>query len=546
MEQYGRLRLCVVQFLTACRRSYAPDDSAAIKKAAACSGSVNDQAGTFPAAAISKNSGLSFAFQTLFVFLSNSPGQTGRMMHALFVDDDKTTLHMLAEVASAEGFTTAIATSVLQAQGSIEEQRPDVVLLNVLLPDGDGMQLLRHVVSHVTSEVIIMTSHSGGETTLQALRMGAADCLIKPVNTKHLRAILLRLLQPSAARNEAGEQLAQSGNWGYFGRLLGTSAVMQKVYLQVERVAPTSATVFITGESGTGKELVAQTLHDLSRRCAQPFVAVNCGAISPQLIESELFGHEKGSFTGALREHKGYFERASGGTLFLDEITEMPAELQVKLLRVLEARTFMRVGSGRELEMDVRVIAATNRIPEEAVAEGKLREDLLYRLQVFPLYLPPLRQRGKDVELLASEYLDELNRAEHSSKTFAPDALELLNKYHWPGNVRELKNAIQRAYILADDVIDASSFPLQSGKPNDSGGPFFQVRVGCTVAEVERRLILATLDQCQGTKEKAADILGISLKTLYNRLREYDSQCELPPFSAADGNPEQRGRINPM
>jgi two-component system, NtrC family, response regulator AtoC len=213
---------------------------------------------------------------------------------------------------------------------------------------------------------------------------------------------------------------------------------------------------------------------------------------------------------------------------------------------VLEARTFMRVGSGRELEMDVRVIAATNRIPEEAVAEGKLREDLLYRLQVFPLYLPPLRQRGKDVELLANEYLDELNRAEHSSKTFAPDALELLNKYHWPGNVRELKNAIQRAYILADDVIDASSFPLLSGKPNDSGGPFLQVRVGCTVAEVERRLILATLDQCQGTKEKAADILGISLKTLYNRLREYDAQCELPPFSAADGNVEQRGRINPM
>jgi two-component system, NtrC family, response regulator AtoC len=468
------------------------------------------------------------------------------MMHALFVDDDKTTLNMLAEVAAGEGFTTAIATSLLLARERMAEQRPDVVLLNVLLPDGDGMQLLRHIVSEVTSAVIIMTGHSGGETSLQALRMGAADCLIKPINVKHLKAVLSRVLQPSAFKNELGAPPPLSPNWGYFGRLLGTSAAMQKVYLQIERVAPTSATVFITGESGTGKELVAQTLHDLSRRRAQPFVAVNCGAISPQLIESELFGHEKGSFTGALREHKGYFERASGGTLFLDEITEMPPELQVKLLRVLEARTFMRVGSGRELEMDVRVIAATNRIPEEAVADGKLREDLLYRLQVFPLYLPPLRQRGKDVELLANEYLDEINRAEHSAKAFAPDALELLNQYHWPGNVRELKNAIQRAYILADDVVDASSFPLQSNKPNDSTGPFLQVRVGSTVAEVERRLILATLDQCQGTKEKAADILGISLKTLYNRLREYDSQCGQPPFNAADGSLEQRGRINPM
>jgi two-component system, NtrC family, response regulator AtoC len=468
-------------------------------------------------------------------------------MHALFVDDDKTTLHMLAEVVGGEGFTTAIATSLLQAQESMAKQRPDIVLLNMLLPDGDSMQLLRHIVSDITSEVIIMTSQSGGETLLQALRMGAADCLVKPINVKHLKAVLARVQQPSAIRNEPGAATPQWHNQAYFGRLLGTSAVMQKVYLQVERVAPTSATVFITGESGTGKELVAQTLHDLSRRRAQPFVAVNCGAISPQLIESELFGHEKGSFTGALREHKGYFERASGGTLFLDEITEMPAELQVKLLRVLEARTFMRVGSGRELEMDVRVIAATNRIPEEAVADGKLREDLLYRLQVFPLYLPPLRQRGKDVELLASEYLDELNRSEHSSKTFALDALELLNKYHWPGNVRELKNAVQRAYILADDIIDAGSFPLQLGKSNDTGGPFLQVRVGCTVAEVERRLILATLDQCQGTKEKAADILGISLKTLYNRLREYDAQCDLPPsFTAADAGSEPHGRINPM
>lgn len=315
---------------------------------------------------------------------------------------------------------------------------------------------------------------------------------------------------------------------------------MQNLYIQIERVAPTSATVFITGESGTGKELAAQTVHELSPRCTHPFVAVNCGAISPQLIESELFGHEKGSFTGASREHKGYFERAGGGTLFLDEITEMPAELQVKLLRVLETRAFRRVGSGREIEIDVRVIAATNRIPEEAVAAGKLREDLLYRLQVFPLYLPPLRERVEDVELLAGEYLDELNQAEHRRKSFSADALDLLKKYHWPGNVRELKNSIQRAFILADDLVEATGFALQSAQPCGEAGPFLLVRVGSTVAEVERRLILATLDQCQGAKEKTADILGISLKTLYNRLHEYDSGHVLPHSIASKGDGERR------
>lgn len=476
------------------------------------------------------------------------------MMHALFVDEDHVTLNVLAKVVAGEGFTTAMSSNLQQAQECMAQQRPDVVVLNVLPPDegggnidsaSDGMQLLRRIVAQVAGEIPIITCHSSVETFAQALRMGAVDCLMKPVDIDHLKAILSRVLHPPATKNMHSALPVQSCNGGYFGRLLGTSVAMQKVYLQIARVAPTLATVFITGESGTGKELVAQTLHDMSRRRGHPFVAVNCGAISPQLIESELFGHEKGSFTGALREHKGYFERANGGTLFLDEITEMPPELQVKLLRVLEMRIFMRVGSGLEIDMDVRVIAATNRIPEEAVADGKLREDLLYRLQVFPLPLPPLRQRDQDVVLLANAYLDEFNRAEYSAKTFSVDALDLLQKYHWPGNVRELKNAIHRAYILADDLVDAQSFALQSEKSKDSAGlgQFLQVRVGSTVAEVERRLILATLEQCHGAKEKTADILGISLKTLYNRLREYDSQCDFMPFHGSDCSVEQR---NPM
>ena len=299
---------------------------------------------------------------------------------------------------------------------------------------------------------------------------------------------------------------------------------MQKVYDQIARVAPTPATVLITGESGTGKELVAQTIHDLSRRKKELFIPINCGAIAPQLIESEIFGHEKGSFTGATRLHKGYFERAYGGTLFLDEITEMPIELQVKLLRVLETNTFMRVGGDEHLETDVRVIAATNRPLGEAAAQGKLREDLLYRLQVFPIHLPPLRERAEDIDLLANHFLAEINRTESTHKAFTPEALAQLRTYPWTGNVRELKNVVHRAFIMADDVIDTPYLPRELGALPVVDGNFLNVGVGMKIAEVERCLILTTLKHCDGSKEKTAEMLGVSVKTLYNRLREYGAQ----------------------
>lgn len=460
------------------------------------------------------------------------------MPHALIVDDDVDALAGLDELVAREGFTTATAANLKQARERMALQRPDVVLLDLMLPDGDGMELFQDVESRATTEVILITGHASIETSIEALRLGAADYLIKPVNIKQIKAILSRVARPTDLKKEISVLRGELRSLGRFGRLLGASPTIQKVYDQIERVAPTVATVLITGESGTGKELVAQTLHDLSRRRKNPFIPINCGAISPQLIESEVFGHEKGSFTGAVREHKGYFERANGGTLFLDEITEMPIELQVKLLRVLEEGTFMRIGSDREIEVDVRVIAATNRNPQDAVAEGKLREDLLYRLQVFPLHLPPLRERGADVTLIADEFLRDMNRAENTSKAFMPDAHEILMGWHWPGNVRELRNVVQRAYIMADDLIDAACLPLEAGKAaRDTGGPFLQVRVGSTVAEVERRLMLATLEQCGGTKEKAAQMLGISLKTLYNRLREYESQRENPAASDAQADP---------
>ena len=312
--------------------------------------------------------------------------------------------------------------------------------------------------------------------------------------------------------------------------MLGSSAAIQIVSDQIRRVAPTAATVLITGESGTGKEVTARAIHDYSERRDRPFIAVNCGAISPNLIESELFGHEKGSFTGAVRAHRGVFEQADGGTLFLDEVTEMPLELQVKLLRVLETRTFVRVGSDREQTSDVRIVAATNRCPEEEVEAGTLRCDLMYRLRVFPIDLPALRERREDIIGLAQHFLDSLNAADNTSKTFSPGVVPLLENYAWPGNIRELKNVVQRAYIMADEMITERDLPDEVARAEQRIGSVRQkggtltIDVGTSVAEVERNLIFATLEHCKGRKEKAANILGLSMKTLYNRLRKYDQE----------------------
>jgi transcriptional regulator with PAS, ATPase and Fis domain len=300
---------------------------------------------------------------------------------------------------------------------------------------------------------------------------------------------------------------------------------MQQVYDLLERVAPTGAGVLLTGESGTGKELAAETIHRLSRRSDGPFVAVNCGAISQTLIESELFGHEKGSFTGADRSRQGYFELAQGGTLFLDEITEMSPDFQVKLLRVLETSTLMRVGGAETIPVDVRVIAATNRDPGRAVQEGALREDLYYRLNVFPVTLPPLRERGEDIGLLADHFLELHNEREKTQKHWGPESHGRLGRYAWPGNVRELKNVVERAAILADAVIGADLLPEPGATTRGSSGDgaVLQVRLGSSLEDAERRLILATLHDLEGDKKRAAEVLGISLKTLYNRLNLYEA-----------------------
>jgi DNA-binding NtrC family response regulator len=443
------------------------------------------------------------------------------MAHLLLVDDDPEALEWLSEFAKAEGFTVSQADTLRAARIHMSRLQPDVLLTDLQLPDGKGIELVNDLETRDSTEVVLITGHASVESAVEALRLGASDYLVKPVDMERLKAILRRVPRTGELRAEIGELRDELRKLGRFGHILGSSAPMQKLYDQLGRVAPTSATVLITGESGTGKELAAQTIHDLSRRKKSPFLPLNCGAVSPQLIESELFGHEKGSFTGADRQHKGYFERAHGGTLFLDEITEMPQELQVKLLRVLESGTFTRVGTTTPISADVRVLAATNRSPEAAVADGKLREDLYHRLNVFPIGMPPLRERATDIELLAQHFLELLNKQEGAAKAFAPATVAALYAHSWPGNVRELKNYVQRAFILADDIIDSNLAPTVVTQQESA--PLLSVRVGTTLDEVSRRLIEATLAEC-GSKRKAADLLGISLKTLYNRLAAYKNE----------------------
>ncbi len=306
-----------------------------------------------------------------------------------------------------------------------------------------------------------------------------------------------------------------------FGLLYGSSPAMEAMYRQLERVAATDATVLLEGESGTGKELIAQTVHLHSRRSDRQFVAVNCGAVPAHLIEAALFGHEKGSFTGAVRQQSGYFEHASGGTLFLDEITEMPCDMQVKLLRVLESGSFLRVGGSDAVSVDVRLIAATNRPLMKAVQDGSLRQDLMYRLAVFPVRVPPLRERGPDIERLAQHFLQQLNDEAGTRKQLSPQSAERLHGYPWPGNVRELKNLMHRAYILSSDVVYIDEPAARSQARSVLANGTLNFPVGTPLADAQRDLIFATLQHFSGNKRLTASALGISVKTLYNRLKEY-------------------------
>ena len=437
------------------------------------------------------------------------------MLRALFVDDDTDFLEGVAEVATQEGFAVTIATSLQEARDQLANGPADLVLVDLRLPDGDGIALLREIKETSSSDVIMVSGTATVDSAIEALRLGALDYLTKPLDNRRLKAVLANVHRLRSLKEEVGTLRGELRKLGRLGRLIGVSPAVQKVYDLMVKVAPTDATVFISGESGTGKELVAQTVFELSSRRQRPFIPVNCGAIPPTLIESELFGHERGSFTGATQLRRGCFERASGGTLFLDEITEMPIELQVRLLRVLESGSVVRVGGDVPVPVDVRLIAATNRVPLEAVRDGKLREDLYYRINVFPIVLPLLRDREGDALLLATHFLESLNETHGTNKRLSAAAHERIGKCPWRGNVRELKNELHKAFIMSEKVIELSDLPVAhdpAPPPTEAGG---------SLEESERKLILGTLEQCAGDKKQAARILGISLKTLYNRLHLY-------------------------
>ncbi len=373
-------------------------------------------------------------------------------MRVLIVEDDVATRKGLdLAIRDLGGQTRSVGTAG-EAARAIEDFKPEVLLVDVQLPDGDGIEVFRLArESDPERDGIVITGRASLDSAVEALRAGVSDYLLKPLRSEQLEVVFQRLTARRRLESEVDSLRDELLETGRLGDLLGLSEPMKKIFEVVRRVARSNASVLITGASGTGKEVVAKTIHRLSRRSGSPFVAFNCGAISPTLIESELFGHEKGSFTGADKRRIGYFEEANGGTLFLDEITEMGSELQVKLLRVLEARTVRRVGGSQDIRVDVRLVSATNRDPQDAIREGKLREDLYYRLNVLPIALPTLAERREDIPLLAEHFRKQIEEQEKAGvSTWEPSALQILQRWHWPGNVRELRNIVHRAYVMTE------------------------------------------------------------------------------------------------
>ena len=444
------------------------------------------------------------------------------MALALIVDDDESGLSGLVEWVREEGFEVRQAGSIAEAQGALDAHVPDLALIDLQLPDGSGLDLIAPLKQQPDVEIVVITAHGTIDTAIQALKLGASDYLTKPIDLPRLERLLHSVRRTVRLRNEVQELRGELRRLGRFGLLIGASPPMQQVYDLIAKVGPTNSTVLIVGETGVGKELVAQMVHRVSRRSEQPFVALNCAGVPATLIESELFGHEKGSFTGADRRRKGVFEQASGGALFLDEVLELPLELQAKFLRVLETGAFQRIGGEETCQVDVRIVAATNRDPEQAVRDGKLREDLHYRLNVFPIRVPPLRDRGDDLELLARYFLERLNQDAGASKRFSDSALDKLRLHRFSGNVRELRNVVERAFILAGERIDGAHIPLDVPAAVRTSDPHaLDLSVGTPLEEIERRVILTTLEKVGGRRKDAAEMLGISLKTLYNRLKKY-------------------------
>lgn len=442
----------------------------------------------------------------------------------LVVDDDDTMRHILEMRLRKWGFRVLLAADAREAVELVRTGDPALVLSDVVMPDMSGIELVRELKgSDPDRPIVLITAHGTVEMAVEAIKSGAVDFLTKPLNYPNLRAVLDQARRDRETVSRSRELSTDLAETKGFGPFIGLSPQMKEVYEVLKGLAESDASVLIHGESGTGKELVARTIHELSSRRPGPFVAVNAAAIPGELMESQVFGHEKGAFTGASGEGVGCFELADGGTLFLDEISEMPLQLQPKLLRVLDEARFRRVGGTREISVDTRTLSATNRDPRESVRDGHLREDLYYRLNVLSLRLPPLRERDGDVSLLAHCFLEHFGEKHGvSSPVMREETLEMLERYRWPGNVRELRNVVERATILArGGWIEPSHLPPYIRHPDDSQMDQLVVTPGFTAAEVEKQLILQTLDETGDNKAEAARRLGLNVKTIRNKLKSY-------------------------
>jgi DNA-binding NtrC family response regulator len=452
----------------------------------------------------------------------------------LIVEDEPNALTGLAELISGWGYRTETARDGVEGWEKALAWEPAIVVTDLKMPRLDGIGLLTRLTEegaglNANLAVVVLTAMGSIQLAVDAMKLGAYDFLQKPVDATRLKTILANATRQRETAIELEVARRRLRETGVLGAMVGISRQMREIFGLIEQIAPSNVSVLITGESGTGKELVARTLHDLSPRKTRPFVAVNCAAIPETLIESEIFGHEKGAFTGAMDRRAGCFELADGGTLLLDEISEMPSGTQAKLLRVLEERKLRRLGARTELDVDVRVLAATNRDPGKAVAMGHLRADLFYRLNVFNIAIPPLREHMEDLPLMAEAMVEQMNQ-KHGRKVagVAPSMLERLMAFDWPGNGRELRNTIERAVILCADgaPLDAGHLPPGFGRARsqatlaaDTG--VVELHVGTTVDQAEQLLIQRTLEATGHNRTRAAEILGISLKTMHNKLKEY-------------------------
>jgi DNA-binding NtrC family response regulator len=447
------------------------------------------------------------------------------MANVLLVDDEPDFVAAATEMLQLHGHRVESAERLESARRLLGGAAPDVLLLDLMLPDGNGLELLEELRASPVKRVVFITGHPGIKSLIKNLSGPSVSYLTKPIGSSEL----LRTVESDSAAPEAAP-VEGSGNL-HFGCLIGESPAMLAVYEQIEKVARTPSPVLILGETGTGKELVAESIHRASARPGQ-FVAVNCGSLSRELAASELFGHEKGSFTGAVRRHPGFFKRADGGTLFLDELAEMPLELQPHFLRVLETGSVLPVGSEREVPVDARTVAATNRDPKKAIADKALREDLYYRLSVFPITLPPLRARIQDVPLLVEHFLSQAQTAGAQGRRFSAEDAARLRAYHWPGNVRELRHVVLRAAIMSDPNDSVLRLPERFDSPFNEPNGQQGLAIGRSIRDVERELIMRTLEHLNGDKRAAAETLGISLNTLYNRLNAYEAAGIATPPAA--------------